>query len=560
MPRYGENDKYTFPYTFNDIQNPQGQNGLATSAKFFQRSVYKEAVYPDKEGFPLPLDTWYNKNLFGRVDRCQNTIVADRSNLVTVRKATTSNTYCLNFVEQAFHAFAEHMGDAFLNNCLARNGNKELWNIKAVRGYSDPSRKWKTFIDSLGDAFASEHIDRGDKVIKNISDFVPLFKSYLLYVAETYPINQESFYLSNNVSSYISGLTLSISRKSAADDYPKYVDYINDPNFEYYVRAAKKYGFLVDKNMPWVLTADVFASGLSYYTDLYQIEVDGLLYNINESNFFSIYYNKAYTKGFDGLRYIFERAYGRLILKKPLYAESKVLFRPDCASDPYQDTSAFRDPSTAALVNHLDDKFLIDLYISLRHAESKYSYPSLKSAALRAYDVYAQRPNKNHTAMRNVLDFVNQIYRVYVYPVNYGNINREIDLDKYQITDIIDTGVELGAEPLCTAAYQGGIAFEDNSIFEPPGPVPVVSTDPSTPTVWPPGPSSSEALPDTPSSPPGTNVPDPGKSSKYNPPDQSQKPAGGKSSKDAPPDQSQKPPGGKSSKSNSSTRITRNLY
>ena len=519
MPRYGENDKYTFPYTFNDIQNPQGQNGLATSAKFFQRSVYKEAVYPDKEGFPLPLDTWYNKNLFGRVDRCQNTIVADRSNLVTVRKATTSNTYCLNFVEQAFHAFAEHMGDAFLNNCLARNGNKELWNIKAVRGYSDPSRKWKTFIDSLGDAFASEHIDRGDKVIKNISDFVPLFKSY-----------------------------------------PKYVDYINDPNFEYYVRAAKKYGFLVDKNMPWVLTADVFASGLSYYTDLYQIEVDGLLYNINESNFFSIYYNKAYTKGFDGLRYIFERAYGRLILKKPLYAESKVLFRPDCASDPYQDTSAFRDPSTAALVNHLDDKFLIDLYISLRHAESKYSYPSLKSAALRAYDVYAQRPNKNHTAMRNVLDFVNQIYRVYVYPVNYGNINREIDLDKYQITDIIDTGVELGAEPLCTAAYQGGIAFEDNSIFEPPGPVPVVSTDPSTPTVWPPGPSSSEALPDTPSSPPGTNVPDPGKSSKYNPPDQSQKPAGGKSSKDAPPDQSQKPPGGKSSKSNSSTRITRNLY
>jgi hypothetical protein len=92
--------------------------------------------------------------------------------------------------------------------------------------------------------------------------------------------------------------------------------------------------------------------------------------------------------------------------------------------------------------------------------------------------------------MRNVLDFINQIYRVYVYPVNYGNINREIDLDKLRITDIIDTGVELGAEPLCTAAYQGGIALEDNSIFEDPEPelastpdVPVATIVPPVPVV-----------------------------------------------------------------------------
>ena len=307
--------------------------------------------------------------------------------------------------------------------------------------------------------------------------------------------------------------------------------------------------------MPWVLTADVFTSGLSYYTDLYQVEIDGLTYNINENNFFSIYYNKAYTSAFDSLRYIFERAYGRLILKKPLYAESKIFFRPNCAGDPYQDHSGFRNKSTAALPNHLDDKFLIDLYISLRHAESKYSYPSIKSAALRAYDVYGQRPNKNHTALRNVLEYINQIYRLYVYPVNYGNINREIDLDKLRITDIIDTGVELGAEPLCTAAYQGGAAPEDNSIFEPAAPVPVVTTAP----VWPAGTSSPETPPDIPSvSRP--SIPDPGKSSKYDPSGQGRKGPGGKSSKDDPSGQGRKPPAGKSSKSNSSARTTRNLY
>lgn len=468
MPRYGETEQYTFPYTFNDLRNPVGRNDLATDAKFFQRSVYKEGIYPSEEGLPLPLDTWYDKNLFGRVDQCQNTIMADTMNLVAVRKAVNSNIFCFNFVERAFHALADHMSTAYAGNCLDRSGNKEIWNLKAVRAYTDPTRKWNAFIDSLGDAFAGAHLDRPGRMIKNFSDFVPLFREYLVYVAETYPINKENFFLSHNVSPLISALSISISRKSASNDYPKYADYINDPNFKFYVRAAKKYGFLVNKYMPWVLTADLFTDAVFDSTKFFQVEVDSLVYNITEGNFFNIYYHKPYRSAFSTLRYVFARCYMRLVLQKPLYSEKKILFRPNCPDDPYKEINSFRTPYTTMgpLMSQLDDKFLIDLYIQLRHLESGNSYPSLKNARKRAYEVYVNRPHKNYSAMRNVLEFVNAIYRVYIYPVNYGNITTQKDIDKLVISNIIDTGVELSAEPACTTAYSGGELPPEEDPFE----------------------------------------------------------------------------------------------
>ena len=39
-------DKYTFDYTWDQIANPAGRNDLTPQAKFFQRSLYRETVYP----------------------------------------------------------------------------------------------------------------------------------------------------------------------------------------------------------------------------------------------------------------------------------------------------------------------------------------------------------------------------------------------------------------------------------------------------------------------------------------------------------------------------------
>ena len=136
----------TFNYTEDDVASPSGNNKLSSRAKFFQRSMYKEVIYP--EDVTMPLDSWYDKNLFGRVDPNQRVIVPFDSNLVQVSHAATMGIYCLNFLNDAFSDFVIHMQNAYLTNCINRAGNPALFRIKAVRAYEDPDVRYGTFMDN----------------------------------------------------------------------------------------------------------------------------------------------------------------------------------------------------------------------------------------------------------------------------------------------------------------------------------------------------------------------------------------------------------------------------
>ena len=65
----------------------------------------------------------------------------------------------------------------------------------------------------------------------------------------------------------------------------------------------------------------------------------------------------------------------------------------------------------------LPPKYLIDLYIDLRQAESQSSLTSSAVSTLKkeAYEVYAVRPRKDLTPLQNVADYVNIVYRNYIY-------------------------------------------------------------------------------------------------------------------------------------------------
>ena len=65
----------------------------------------------------------------------------------------------------------------------------------------------------------------------------------------------------------------------------------------------------------------------------------------------------------------------------------------------------------------LPAKYLIDLYIDLRQAEAQHALTSaeVKTIKQEAYEVYTVRPRKDLTALQNVADYVNIIYRNYVY-------------------------------------------------------------------------------------------------------------------------------------------------
>ena len=97
----------TFNYTEADLRLPTGDNGLTSYALFFQRMLYKEAIFPSS--LVAPLDTWYGKQLYGVVDQTQNSIIAAPENLTPIPTAVTPNLVALNFMVEAFEAFVAHM-------------------------------------------------------------------------------------------------------------------------------------------------------------------------------------------------------------------------------------------------------------------------------------------------------------------------------------------------------------------------------------------------------------------------------------------------------------------
>jgi len=473
----------------NDLWNPRGANDLSARAKFFQRSLYKEAIYPPADEVPRPLDTWYDKNLYGRVDRCQNTIIPNIDNLKQIRYAVNPGIYCLDFVEEAFTAFVKHMRELTLMGVVDKRGNKDIWNPTAVLGYTDPTAKWKTFIDGVIDSFTEAHVDSGADVIKTYADFVPLFRDYLTYVAGTYAITKENFLLSNVVSPFISGLNISISRLPAGRDEGKFRKFIMDPNFECYVAAAKKHGFIVNKNMPWILTADLFTEALQYFLEedrmVAQLASMSYEFEIDENNFFPFHYFKTYRGAFVDLQYVFARGYTRFVSKRPLYADQKVIFNKNCGPkinyplDPYGNdhpdapearpmtaTTYYRENSVRRQVlsfeecrARLDDLFLLDLYVQLRHTESRESYKSVDNIYHRAREVFRNPPNSIFSPRHNALEYINEVYRSYIYPANHLVLNPNLDVAKLEETDIIDTGVEVARAPLCELTFGACAGF-----------------------------------------------------------------------------------------------------
>ena len=138
-------------------------------------------------------------------------------------------------------------------------------------------------------------------------------------------------------------------------------------------------------------------------------------------NFFDIYYEKAYLTDFDRLITILVNSYTELMRLEPTYDEEVGTVDERCSID-----AKMRKPlgvkaqeviDGSADASVLPPKYLIDLYVDLRQAEAKFplTLSEVKTVKKEAYEIYAVRPRKDLTALQNVADYVNIIYRNYIY-------------------------------------------------------------------------------------------------------------------------------------------------
>ena len=392
-----------FNYPLSDKINPKGANNLSALAMFYQRSLYKEVIYPST--FPAPQDTWYDKGLYGRIDSRQNVILLKNEKIAPLVIAQGPRVYAADFVVRAFEAFSAHMARAAIDGALNSDTEGNLINISAATGWSCPRKIYSKHVENLFQGFMNHYVDTRHEQIENLASFIRVIGEFLSVSARILPVTMTNLLLTNMVSPMISGLSIKINNFDAGDDAIKYEKFISNPNFDFYRKLAKKYGFIVNKNMPWILTADLFSNAMLAYMQQDSPQT-------TEDSFFLDYYDFACLEDIDNLKKIFVNFYNRYRDIKPLL-QKKTLLGPQC-SYKTKVTLVSRPRATMSELDSLMTDFdWIDFYLGLREIESEGT--SLK----RNYMMRIAREKYEIAQVIRPIDasvlYINDLYRKYIY-------------------------------------------------------------------------------------------------------------------------------------------------
>ena len=85
-----------------------------------------------------------------------------------------------------------------------------------------------------------------------------------------------------------------------------------------------------------------------------------------------------------------------------------------------------RQPLPENIDSVITDKLLIDLYLSLRSKEAKDPVQVSKKLKQELANIYTIRPNKSLTGLQNAAEYINLIYRDYIYEFDYLFLNTDV--------------------------------------------------------------------------------------------------------------------------------------
>ena len=247
-----------------DIRPPGGNNSLNSLGLFHQRKYYRDSVYPTFT--PTPLDLWYERKYFGKINTKGDAISAQKKFLKQAL-SRNPNVYALDFVVDAFNDFR--------NRFLLLNRNDldgtPFKTLEPMRGWQSIEVVYKEYMSKMYERFAVFYMSKQkrDQKLLTFDIFMKMFLDFVVANAPHFPITLSQYIYSPLSSPTISGLMLELSLDAHGNDKLKYENFIKHPAFACYAEAAKDHGFKIDKNAPQRLIADINSPAMAKYMKVY---------------------------------------------------------------------------------------------------------------------------------------------------------------------------------------------------------------------------------------------------------------------------------------------------
>lgn len=360
--------------------------------------IYLERVFFN--GFALSEDGRPNfiidetKNLFfsevglhGKINPSGNPITSNTKRLV--RLDQEKEVYVFDFVAEAFGDFRKAVNGAIRSGNMTRS-DKNFSKLQAKTGWIDSDVGYNIYINTFK-SFFMKYVERlyPDKK-KNIDDmgvFVDLFLEFYEFFSTSFPITKTGFMMGNLISNQCSGMMITIADYDYSSDEEKIRDFYNSPNFPAYKQAAIGHGFLIDKNAPWRLIADIDNPIMQDYINRQNLQA-----SFEQRRFFATYFVGSDNDPVSDIKNIISNLYQTSVIKNQIQREITINSR-DC----FEVTSRRRPiKQIYQIIGSLSEFEWGHLFLKIKNYETKigYSDKDLRSMARNLLDLRKKLDNR----------------------------------------------------------------------------------------------------------------------------------------------------------------------
>ena len=172
---------------------------------------------------------------------------------------------------------------------LINSDDPFLSSLKVYKGYENPIDLHNSFLQSQFNSF-SKQLKKSK--YKNLQEFMLKFEGLLEGSLKLYPITLSGFVKSRFCPISVSGLAIEIADSDYFNDNAKIQEFINSPNWEFYLNACRSYGFMIDKLIPWRLVADIGTAECLEYSTPYGFNTTDSILNAGYERTDLIFFKK----------------------------------------------------------------------------------------------------------------------------------------------------------------------------------------------------------------------------------------------------------------------------
>jgi hypothetical protein len=350
-------------------QNPNADNTSTSLASYYQKKLYeiKSFQHPyisDNK----PLNFLYEKQFYGRVNLAHDSVISDSVRLKTIPTPTGVEITLHNFVMDAYKEFILYWDSLKKVNLIAPGGF--LQSVSAKISYIDPGKKYFYYMSSMFERFKNKI--KTEKIkIKNFDDFADEFVLFVDETTPSIPILFSSYIRSRMADPLISGLCFDVNTFDPSNDEFKYSSFLQDPNFAIFKNVAMKFGFFVDKQVPWRLWADIDSPAMKPYMDVY---------NITQDNLYDLNFISADSYDLELLRFYIIQFYNTHVFsnKTIIEPEFKVCSKTGNISI-INKVFKLNELNREQVISDINfDRFFMKLYVFIKARENNYKWDKTK--------------------------------------------------------------------------------------------------------------------------------------------------------------------------------------